>query len=392
MTNYIILAICVIIIISYIFDITSRYTKIPGVGMLILAGIGIRLLVESTGFTMPNLEPLLPVVGTVGLIFILMEASLDIKLNKKKSELIIKSVLSAILLFTFFVTALTLIFVVFLKYPLINSLLNSIPLGIISSAVAISSSAHLDTYHKEFIVYESSFSDIIGILTFNIILINQESIGRGLLNFTFQGLLTIALAVIVTSTLAILLHKTNYHINYVIILTCLIAIYALAELIHLPALFLVLVFGITLSNSQLVENTFIKNYVEFKKFRNDVESFRIILRELTFIVRSFFFIMFGYYTNISGLFNRENLIVSSLITAGMMAFRWLFIRYALKIPSLTIILFAPRGLITILLFLNIPDFLKVDAINAEVVVLIIFMTILMMIGSNLLTGKKIETR
>lgn len=391
MTNYIILALCLIIIVAYFFDITSKYTKIPGVGMLILTGIGIQLLVENTGFSMPNMEPLLPVIGTLGLILIVMEASLDIKLKREKIGLVVKSISSAIFLFAFFVTILTIVMVNLMNYPVIDSLLNAIPLGIISSAVAISSSEHLDADQKEFIIYESSFSDIIGILVFDFILINQGAIGKGLVHFTGQGLLTIALAAIVTSVLAILLHKINYHVNYVIILTYVVTIYALAKLIHLPALFLVLVFGVALSNSQLVENTFIRKYVEFQKFRNDVESFRKILRELTFIVRSFFFIMFGYYTSIGGLFDFRNIIVSLLITGGMLFVRWLFLTFILRTPSLTLVFFAPRGLITILLFLSIPEVSKIALINEEVVELVIFMTIIVMIGGNFLVRKKLET-
>jgi len=390
MANYILLALCLIVIISYIFDITSKYTKIPGVGMLILLGIVIQLLVANTGFNMPNMKPLLPVIGTIGLILIVMEASLDIKLKKNRSGLIMKSVSSAIFLFVFFVAILTLIMVYVMGYKVIDSLLNAIPLGIISSAVAISSSVHLDTEQKEFIVYESSFSDIIGILVFDFIIINQDSIGRGLINFAFNGMLTIVVAVALTTVLAILLHKISYHVHYVIILTSVVMVYVLAKLIHLPALFLVLIFGIVLSNSQLVENTVIRRYVDFEKFRNDVDSFRRILRELTFIVRSFFFIMFGYYASIGGLFNLRNIIVSLLITAGMLSIRWLYFRYVLKIPSLTLVFFAPRGLITILLFLSIPEVSKIALINEEVVTLVILMTIIVMIGSNILIRKELE--
>jgi len=390
MANYILLALCLIVIISYIFDITSKYTKIPGVGMLILLGIVIQLLVANTGFSMPNMKPLLPVIGTIGLILIVMEASLDIKLKKNRSGLIMKSVSSAIFLFVFFVAILTLIMVYVMGYKVIDSLLNAIPLGIISSAVAISSSVHLDTEQKEFIVYESSFSDIIGILVFDFIIINQDSIGRGLINFAFNGMLTIVVAVALTTVLAMLLHKISYHVHYVIILTSVVMVYVLAKLIHLPALFLVLIFGIVLSNSQLVENTVIRRYVDFEKFRNDVDSFRRILRELTFIVRSFFFIMFGYYASIGGLFNLRNIIVSLLITAGMLSIRWLYFRYVLKIPSLTLVFFAPRGLITILLFLSIPEVSKIALINEEVVTLVILMTIIVMIGSNILIRKELE--
>jgi len=39
MTNYIILVLCIIVILSYLFDITSKYSKIPGV--ILLIGLGI---------------------------------------------------------------------------------------------------------------------------------------------------------------------------------------------------------------------------------------------------------------------------------------------------------------------------------------------------------------
>ena len=96
MTNYIILALCILVILSYIFDITSKYTKIPGVIFLIALGISIQLLGKSTKLDIPNLEPILPVIGTLGLILIIMEASLDLKLEKRKKGLIIKSVSSAL--------------------------------------------------------------------------------------------------------------------------------------------------------------------------------------------------------------------------------------------------------------------------------------------------------
>ncbi len=391
MTNYIILILCLIIIIAYIFDITGRYTKIPGVCMLILLGILVQLLVANTGFEIPNMKPLLPVVGTVGLVLIVLEASLDIRLHRNKTGLLIKSVLSAVLLFAFFVTILTAVLINIMGYSLVDSLLNAIPLGIISSAVAISSSGHFDAEQKEFIIYESSFSDIIGILVFDFIIINQFSIGRGLINFAFGGVLTIILSLILTAALALLLHKVNYHINYVIIMTSVVLVYILAKLIHLPALFLVLVFGLALSNNHFLENTLIKDYIDFVKFRGDLESFRKLLRELTFIVRSFFFLMFGYYTSVDGLLNLNNILVSFILTTGMLLIRWIFLRYIFKMPSLTLVFFAPRGLITILLFLSIPEVSKIPLINEGVVTLVILMTIFFMIGSNILYRKKLET-
>ena len=75
----------------------------------------------------------------------------------------------------------------------------------------------------------------------------------------------------------------------------------------------------------------------------------------------------------------------------MLFVRWLFLRFALRLPSVTLVFFAPRGLITILLFLSIPEISKVPLINEAVVTLVILMTIIVMIGSNFLVKKKLET-
>lgn len=390
MTNYIILSFCLIILLAYLFDITSKYTKIPSVILLIGLGVVIRIIVENTGFNIPDMEPVLPVIGTLGLILIVLEASLDIKLEKKKVKLIIRSVVSAIVLFVLFTGTLAAFMVSAMGYSLVSSLLNSIPLGIISSAVAISSTSSLRQDEKEFVVYESSFSDIIGILVFDFILLNQGSIAEGLAHFLFSGLVTVFLAVAVTSLLAMLLHKIRYHVNYVIILTSVILVYVLAKLSHLPALFLILVFGLALSNYKLVENTFIKKVVDFEKFRTDLDSFKKIMVELTFLVRSFFFILFGYYTRIDTLINPGNIFLGLLITSGIFLLRWGYFKLILRMPAVPLVLFAPRGLITILLFISIPSVLRVPFISEEIITLVILLSIFALMIGNVLLKKEIS--
>jgi cell volume regulation protein A len=387
MTNYIILALCIVVLLAYIFDITSKYSKIPGVILLIGLGIGIRLLTDNTRLELPNMQPLLPVLGTLGLILIVMEASLDLKLDQKKLKLFSMSVGSAIILFFIFTGLLSYILVRIMGYPIFDSIANSIPLGIISSAVAIPSARNLGPAQTEFIVYESSFSDILGIMAFDFIILNHADIGNGLISTGFNIILTVIIASITTSVLGYLLHKITYHINYVIIMTSVVMVYALAKLIHLPALFLVLSFGLALANSRLVENTPIKRFVDFVKFRNDLDSFRKILVEMTFLVRSFFFIMFGYYTSVSGLFNLSNLIAASVITSAIFVLRFIFFRTVLRITSLPLILFAPRGLITILLFISVPAVTRIPLINTEVITLVIMMTLLVMMIGNLVPNR-----
>jgi hypothetical protein len=57
MTNYIILTLCIIVVLSYLFEISGRFSRIPGVILLIGMGIGFQLLAKSTGLEIPNLRP-----------------------------------------------------------------------------------------------------------------------------------------------------------------------------------------------------------------------------------------------------------------------------------------------------------------------------------------------
>ena len=312
-------------------------------------------------------------------------------MGREKFKLIFRSAYAAIFLFVFFVAIMTFIMVQYFGYGIADSILNAIPVGIISSAVAISSTYNLNQEQKEFVIYESSLSDIIGILVFDFIIIHQDSVGYGLLSFSLKGLLTIILAGVITSALAWLLHKITYHINYVIILTSVVLVYVLAKLIHLPALFLVIAFGMALSNNKLVENTIINRYVDFDKFRNDLASFKKIMAELTFIVRSIFFIMFGYYSKIEGLFDLKNIITSACIIAGIYLLRIIFLWRFLKIPVFPYLFFSPRGLVTILLFLGIPAESRIGLINEEVITLVILLTIVLMMIGNIFYRKSIVT-
>jgi len=387
MTNYIILVLCVIVLLSYIFDISGRYSKIPGVILLILLGIALQVIVRPLNLKIPNLQPILPVIGTIGLILIVLEASLDLKLERRKKGLIMKSISSAFSLFAVFTAGLTYILTEFSGYYIRDSILNAIPLGIISSAVAISSAIHLKKQEREFITYESSFSDIIGIIIFDFILISHGTIGQDILDMSIKSLITIPVALVTTLILAILLHKITYHVNYVIIMTSIVLVYTLAKLYHFPGLLLVLIFGLVLSNNHFLQNKRAEKYVDFVKFRSDIKSFSIILTELTFIVRSFFFIMFGFYAKITGLLDLNNLLIGAAITAGIFLIRLLFFRMVINTKLIPLLFFAPRGLITILLFISIPAESRILPINEEVITIVILLTIFIMMIGNMLSRK-----
>jgi len=114
----------------------------------------------------------------------------------------------------------------------------------------------------------------------------------------------------------------------------------------------------------------------------------MIMAELTFVIRSFFFIMFGYYTQLDGLFDLKNLITALSVIGVIYLLRIIFLSRFLKVPLIPYLFFSPRGLITILLFLSIPANSRLQIINEEVLTLVILITILLMTFGNLIIRRE----
>jgi len=77
MTSTIIIAFCSLLLIAYVFDLTSANTKIPSVILLLLLGWLIRQMTVFLPFELPDLSSILPVFGTIGLILIVLEGALE---------------------------------------------------------------------------------------------------------------------------------------------------------------------------------------------------------------------------------------------------------------------------------------------------------------------------
>ena len=154
------------IIISYFFNLYSKRSGVPSVLMLIFTGMLINFGFFISEMGSPNLFSILKILGVVGLALIVLEAALDLKLVKEKAGLIFKSLATAVLgLFaTSYIGALVITNV--FEMNMIEALLFTVPLSILSSAIILPSLGSLDDYKKEFMIYESTFSDILGIVLF----------------------------------------------------------------------------------------------------------------------------------------------------------------------------------------------------------------------------------
>ena len=387
MTITIIIIISILLLIAYLFDLTSSHTKIPSVILLLLLGWGGRQVSDFISFPIPDLTGLLPIFGTLGLILIVLEGALELELNRSKFKLIRKSFFGA------FVSMFALSFIVSSAFyylddiPFKQSLINAIPLCIISSSVAISSARNLSPSNKEFVIYESSLSDILGVLFFNFMVLNTSIDGYSFIHFGEQVLIICAVSFLATLGLSFLLRKIDHPIKHAPIIILLILIYAVSEIFHLPALIFILFFGLFLGNIDEMKNLkWIKKLNPYE-FNKEVSKFREIVIEGAFLIRAFFFTLFGYSFETKEILHPETFGNALLIFGTIIIIRAIILKIS-KLSIFPLLFVAPRGLITILLFLAIPASQAIPLVNKSLVIQIIILTVFFMMIGIMVTGRQ----
>lgn len=390
MTITILITLCGLLLIAYIFDLTSSRTKIPSVLLLLLLGWLVRQVSLLMEMEIPDLSVFLPFLGTVGLILIVLEGALELDFNKYKKTVIVKSFLVAFIPMMLLAFGLAFMFHYFDPNASFKECLtNAIPFSVISSSVAISSVKNLTASDSEFIIYESSFSDIMGVLFFNFVtrnsVINVHSVGH----FTLQILIIAAISFVATIGLSYLLSKIEHPIKFVPIILLIILIYAISEIYHLPALVFILLFGLVLGNIDELKQFKWIQMLRPRELNKEVKKFKELTAEVTFLIRALFFLLFGYLMNKSEILNPETVIWALAIAASIFIIRGILLKFV-KFHLPPILFIAPRGLITILLFVSIPPAQALSFVNTSLLIQIIILTALvMMIG--LMFSKKNTT-
>ena len=71
MTEVAILVASALLLLAYLVDIAGRRYRLPSVVLLIATGIALRQVLDSTGVELHWIAPVVPVLGTIGLILIM---------------------------------------------------------------------------------------------------------------------------------------------------------------------------------------------------------------------------------------------------------------------------------------------------------------------------------
>lgn len=377
MTTSIIITLSVLLLVAYLFEITTAKVKIPSVILLLVLGFGVKFLSTSLNIKIPNLNPILPILGTVGLILIVLEGSLELEIDRTKLPFIFKSL--AISLLPIIILSLGIAYYLYYyeAVPFKVALSNAIPIGVISSAIAIPSARNLLPKDKEFITYESSLSDIFGVIIFNFVTLNNNFEVKTFAVFGIELLLMLVISFVATLLLAGFLNRIKHHIKFVPIIISTVLIYTISKEYHLPALIFILLFGLFMGNIDELRHFKLIQKFHPINFSRDVEKFREITTEFAFLIRASFFILFGFLLDISDLLNSETFLYAVCITTGIFLTRFLTLKL-FKITINPLLFIAPRGLITILLFLSIPLTAQIEQMNKSLVTQVIILSALVM--------------
>jgi NhaP-type Na+/H+ or K+/H+ antiporter len=365
-----------VIVLSYFFNIIAKRTNIPSVLMLLLLGILLSAGLSLLGYQRINLQPALEVLGIAGLILIVLEAALDLELRRDKWPIIWKAFTLAILSLSISAVSIAAIMSLYLDFSLHRSLLYAIPLSIMSSAIIIPSVVNLQPDKREFMIYESTFSDILGIMAFYFTLESfQHDESTSLtLSILSNVLITIVTSVAISIVLILIFQKIRTQVKLFLFLSVLFVLYSVGKLLHLSSLLIILIFGLMLENRERIFRKFLKRYIDETVLGQIIANFKLITLESSFIIRTFFFVIFGMSLTLASLLKWKVLVISIATVILLYGIRYLFLWLIIRRDFLGLLFLIPRGLITILLFYAIPPAYKSPVFDPGILLFTILFT------------------
>jgi cell volume regulation protein A len=374
MTNTAILAASGLLLLAYGIEHFGRHFRVPAVVLLIVAGLVARQVLDAFGWRFHWVEPIVPVIGTLGLILIVLEGALDLTVTRERRALIVTAAASSLAGFLASLVAFALIFGGLLQFAPKIAIMAAIPFAVVSSAVAIPSAGGLAEGTREFVVYESSFSDILGVLVFYAWLSAQGSIEGFAADLLGGGALSLVAAVLAAIALFYFINQIVGHVRFLPLLAGLVFLYAIGKEAHLSPLVIVLVCGLIINNPNLVTWHTAVRRMKHETYEQTLREFKGLVAELTFAMKSFFFLLLGYWTDVRSMLSIEALLVAIAGVAAILATRWLVLKALRREGIAQLLWIAPRGLITVLLFLSARDTGKLDAFPFGAVMLVVLAT------------------
>jgi NhaP-type Na+/H+ or K+/H+ antiporter len=213
-------------------------------------------------------------------------------------------------------------------------------------------------------------------------------IGASLGEFSVQLLITLFASLIVGIAMILFFKFLDAKVKLFFFIAILILMYEIFKLSHLSPLFLILIFGLILKNPNLFFRGKLSGIITRMEFIKMERDFHIVTRETAFILRTFFFIIFGLTIELQSLFSLDVLLLSLMAFILILILRILLVNGLARQASNVVTYVAPRGLITILLFYSIPGALESAIFKPSIVLWVVLITSLFMSFGLIRNGRK----
>jgi len=380
-SSILIIVLSLSVLISYGFDLFSSRFKTPSVLLLLLLGMLTRQATQYFDVQVPYVNTILPTLGTLGLIMIVLEGGLDLELHTDRLSVLRRTLLASLLAIMGGTLLMAGMLYLLLNDSFYHCLIAALPFSIISSTATVQRVDQLSGEQREYAVYESAFASILGIMVYNFLLLSRESVLSAVWLFTRDTFFMAFISLICCFLLLYLIGRINHRIKFLPIISVLFLVYALAEINHLSSLLLILIFGLFLNNTELFIRGRLSLILKNDLFEKELDQLKNLTAEGSFVVRTFFYLILGYAAIPHELVDVDALIVSALFVLIIIGWRWVTLRLTYWGTSGALLWVAPRGLITILLYLNIPEDLRLQGFRAGIPLLVIvFLYLVVMTG------------
>lgn len=380
-----------LVIFSYLFDLIAGKIRIPSVLLLLFLGIGVRQIIDYTGFKVFDFNKILPTLGTLGLILIVFEGALELKYSPDKNAVIRKSFFSA-----FFILLCTTFSITWVLHELsgmdyYRCLVNAIPFCVVSSAIAIPSAASINQTKREFIIYESSFSDILTVILFNFAVRNPRINAISFVDLGIELSIILVMALCACLLLLYLLGRIKHHVKFFLIISLLILVYAVGQSHHLSSLIIVLALGLFLNNANQIHLPWFRKYFIYPTLAVDLRQLFQLSAESAFLMRTFFFAMFGFTMDVNQLQSWSVILIGGIILLTIYVIRLLYIVFVSKTDLLPELVLIPRGLISVLLYYNLPNNLRIPGVETSLLFIVILGTSIIMSLGLLISNRRVSS-
>ena len=170
------------------------------------------------------------------------------------------------------------------------------------------------------------------------------------------------------------INQLEGHVRFLPLIAGLICLYAVGKELHLSPLIMVLGCGLLINNPHLITWHKQLRALRSDRYMQTLGEFKGLVAELTFAAKSFFFLLLGYWTNVSQMTSLPAWMVAIAGIAIIYGSRIVILKLLRQQAAARLLWIAPRGLITVLLFLSAAETGKLESFPFGAVMLVVLAT------------------